>query len=396
MQVISTQGIESKDYEQLLVRVHEIGRTALAPAAADVDAKARFPEEAITALKEAKLLSGYVPAEYGGMGLSLAQMARVCETLGQYCGNAAMVFAMHQVIVACIVHHCASSEFFQNYLRRVAKEQRLIASATTEIGTGGDLRSSICAVEVNGDRFTLAKQAPVISYGAAADDLMITCRRTAESPASDQVQVLALKGEYQLAHTGGWDTMGFRGTCSDGYNVTSNGAAQQIQPEPFDVILARTMHPCAHILWGSLWVGIAIDAVNRARSFVRAQARKNPSATQVSALRLAEVDTVLQELRHNMQACVGLYQEMLRSPQPEAFNNLGFSIRINNLKLACSERLVEIVSRAMLICGIAGYRNDSPYSLARHLRDAYGAALMVNNDRIRGHNATLLTIHKEI
>jgi acyl-CoA dehydrogenase len=49
----------------------------------------------------------------------------------------------------------------------------------------------------------------------------------------------------------------------------------------------------------------------------------------------------------------------------------------------------------MLICGIAGYRNDSRFSLGRHLRDAYGAALMVNNDRIMTHNATLLLAHKE-
>jgi acyl-CoA dehydrogenase len=49
----------------------------------------------------------------------------------------------------------------------------------------------------------------------------------------------------------------------------------------------------------------------------------------------------------------------------------------------------------MLICGISGYRNDSKYSLARHLRDAYGAALMVNNDRITKLNATMLMVHKE-
>jgi len=51
--------------------------------------------------------------------------------------------------------------------------------------------------------------------------------------------------------------------------------------------------------------------------------------------------------------------------------------------------VVDIVGRAMLICGIAGYRNDSKFSLARQLRDAYGAALMVNNDRILGQTALM-------
>ena len=60
---------------------------------------------------------------------------------------------------------------------------------------------------------------------------------------------------------------------------------------------------------------------------------------------------------------------------------------MNNLKLSSSRLVIEIVGRAMLICGISGYRNDSKFSLGRHLRDAYGAALMVNNDRIMNHNA---------
>ena len=57
--------------------------------------------------------------------------------------------------------------------------------------------------------------------------------------------------------------------------------------------------------------------------------------------------------------------------------------------MASSVQLVDIVSRAMIICGIAGYKNDSKLSLGRHLRDAYGASVMVNNDRILGHNSTM-------
>ena len=49
----------------------------------------------------------------------------------------------------------------------------------------------------------------------------------------------------------------------------------------------------------------------------------------------------------------------------------------------------------MIICGIAGYKTDSKFSLGRQLRDAYGAALMINNDRIYGANAQMLLIYKE-
>ena len=47
-----------------------------------------------------------------------------------------------------------------------------------------------------------------------------------------------------------------------------------------------------------------------------------------------------------------------------------------------------------MICGLASYRLDTPYSLGRHLRDAMGASLMVNNDRIMGNNAQMLLVHR--
>jgi acyl-CoA dehydrogenase len=396
MSMLELPTIDSRvAFDDLLRSVHAIGRDVLAVYAPEVDRDARFPRESFDALRKARLLSAYVPEEYGGMGLNILQISRICEALGQYCGSSAMIYAMHMIQVACVVHHAQSSEYFQNYLRQLVDEQRLMASATTEVGVGGDLRSSLCAAEVNGDRFTLVKKAPVISYGEAADEILATCRRSPDSPPGEQVHVMIRRGEYTAEPLSTWDTMGFRGTCSSGFTVTAQGDVEQILPVPFSDILAQTMHPYSHIVWGSLWSGIAMDAVNQARAFVRAEARKTPGEIPISAIRLAEVDQVLQEMRHNILSLATEYHELLRAGQPEAFSEFGFSIRTNNLKLSCSQQLVDIVGRALLICGISGYRNDSKFSLTRHLRDAYGAMLMVNNDRIIKLNATLLMVHKE-
>jgi acyl-CoA dehydrogenase len=329
------------------------------------------------------------------MGLDVVQVGRVCEALGQYCGSTAMIFAMHQIQVACVVHHAQQSAYFRDYLTRLVEEQRLMASATTEVGVGGDLRTSKCAVQVDGDAFRLTKQAPVISYGEDADDILVTCRRSPGAAPNEQVHVLVRRADCAMVPLSGWDTLGFRGTCSSGFTVTATGAADQILPEPFADILSRTMHPVSHLVWCSLWSGIAADAVNRARAYVRAEARKAPGQTPLNAVRLAEVDQVLQEMRHNVAAFAREYQGLLDAGDPAAFGGFGFAIRTNNLKMSCSRQVVDVVSRAMLVCGISGYRNDSKYSLTRHLRDAYGAALMVNNDRIAQLNATMLLAHKE-
>ena len=52
---------EPEGFPALLERVRALGREVIAPAAFAVDRVARFPEEAISALRELKLMSCYVP-----------------------------------------------------------------------------------------------------------------------------------------------------------------------------------------------------------------------------------------------------------------------------------------------------------------------------------------------
>jgi acyl-CoA dehydrogenase len=378
---------------ELAALAHGLGADVLAPAAEAVDRDARFPHEAIAALREARLLSAMVPPALGGMGCSVADMGAVCEALGQYCANAAMVFAMHQIQVACLVQHGLGTPWLRAYAERLAERQLLLASATTEATVGGDVRSSVCAVVRDGDRFTIEKNAPVISYAIEADDILVTARRAPDAPASDQVIALALKSDTTLQPTTGWDTLGFRGTCSLGFMLRTEGDAAQVLPLPYADISSRTMHPVSHILWASLWLGIATDAVARARAFVRAEARRKPGTTPPAAMRLAALVSALQSMRAGLREMTAEYERV--SADPDAEMGMAFTIRANNLKLASSRAVVDIVSESLLVTGIAGYRHDTPYALGRHLRDAYGALLMINNDRIAGANAALLLVSKE-
>lgn len=383
-------------FAALLEEVHRIGREHVAPHAEAVDRDARFPKEAFEALKAAKLLSCYVPVAFGGMGLTFPELTKVCEALGHHCGSTAMVFAMHQIQVACITHHALGSKYFQDYIRELVDKQYLLASATTELGIGGDVRSSLCAVEVAGGRYKVEKQAPVISYGEAADAILVTCRRAPDAGRNDQSHILVHKADCTLTPLSGWDTLGFRGTCSSGFVLKAEGNAEQILPVPYADIHAKTMHPFSHGVWSSLWLGIALDAMGKARAFVRAEARKTPGTLPPSALRLAELDNVLFSMRGGVYQSIAEYQELLLQGGQEPFvSNYGFALRTNNLKIATSQLLVEVVGKAMIICGISGYRNDSKFTLGRHLRDAYGAQLMVNNDRIMGQSSTIQVAMRE-
>jgi acyl-CoA dehydrogenase len=371
-----------------------IGSEVAAPHAAAVDAESRFPVEAITALKEAGLLGALVPLELGGPGLAFAEIFAICYLLGRCCASTAMIFAMHQIQVACILLHGRSVAWHNDFLKRIHAEQLLLASATTEAGVGGDLSRSVCAVARDGDRFSLEKQGTVISYGDQADAVLITTRAGIDAPPTDQVIVAALRAQLSLERTGGWDALGMRGTCSNSYVLRAAGHADQVIPEPYADISPRTMVPVAHLTWSSLWLGIATDAVSRARAFVRKQ--KQPAGEgmppSMNAMRLAAAVSQLQAMKANIVAAARQYENALKNA--DGVTALSFSIAMNNVKTSTAYRAVEVINQAMLICGIAGYKNDTPFSLGRHLRDAHSAALMVNNDRIDANTASLLRVHK--
>lgn len=369
---------------------HEIARAT----AADVDARARFPRETIEALRAAQALSAAVPAEIGGMGANVLELSRMCAALSQHCASSAMVLAMHHIQVLSIANHASGRPEMVTYLGGLVREQRLIASVTSEVGPSGDMRRSVAAVEMHGERFELVKRATTVSYGAYADDLLITARRGPEAAPSDQVLVLAPRGSFALTEMGAWDTLGMRGTCSPGCTVRAEGAASLVLAEPFGEIATYTMVPTSHILWSSCWLGIATDAVSKAQSVVRAKVRSTPGVVPRAAQRLSEIVRKLHGFRDAVTAVAREYDELTTAGDREHLASLGFALRINNLKLTASTLVVEIVSEALGICGIAAYKNDSPTSLGRHLRDAHSAALMISNDRIHDTNASLLLIHK--
>jgi acyl-CoA dehydrogenase len=382
----------SEAARQLVGEAVRIGEEVAGPAADDVDRKARFPTEAMEAMRSAQLLSVLVPSDLGGDGVSIGEVGEMVGVLARHCASTAMIYAMHQMQVACLVRH-GRSEFLREYQKAIVDRQLLLASATTEIGVGGDIRTSKCAVERRDGRFTLEKKAPVISYGESADGVLATARRAPESPGSDQVLVLCREPGLTLEATSGWDTLGFRGTCSLGFTLRAEGDERQVLDDPFADIASRTMLPVSHVLWSSVWLGIAGAAVDRARRFVRTEARKNPGVTSPAAVRLSELMTVFQQMEALVHGAARTYDEVY--DDAETLSGMGFAIAMNGLKVSASTLVVDVVGKALMICGIAGYREDSPYSLGRLLRDAYGAAVMVNNDRIIANNAQMLLVYKE-
>ncbi len=359
----------------------------------DVDKNGRFPREAIDAMKAERLMGIQIPVDCGGEGRSTSEIAELCTVIAQGCAASAMIFAMHQIKVSSLVSHGTDASWHREFMSGICDEQLLLGSATTEGGIGGNLRNSICAIEVDGDRCRLEKDATVISYGKQADAILVTSRAHKDAPPSDQVMTVFLKDQYTLEQTHVWDTLGMRGTCSDGFLFKGEAPAEQILPKPFAEIAAQSMLASSHLLWSALWYGIAVDAFTKAQTFIRAAARKAPGTQPPGLVPLAEMSSQLQVIRSNIQAGLVSYEQALKDP--DRLSSMGFAVAMNNVKIASSEMILPVIHQALRICGIMGYKNGTPFSLGRHLRDAHSAELMISNDRILGNTSTMLLVHKQ-
>lgn len=374
----------------LVAAAAQVGAEVAAPAADAVDREARFPAEAVEAMSAAGLLQLLVPTELGGRGGDLATAMAAVAEVGRHDASAGMVLAMHLIQVACLVRHGSTPEL-QDLTARVGARPTLLASATTEAGVGGDVRTSMCAVETIAGGFTLSKKAMVISYGESAQGVLATARAHPDAGASDQVLVACLPPGLALEPIGDWDVLGFRGTRSLGFQLTASGPAGLVFPDPYGLISSHTMLPTAHLLWSSLWSAMAGAAVARAAAYVRAGARSDPGKAATDT-RLTQLVIRQQRLAAMVADCARQYAAVEADPQ--ATSSVGFAIAMNSLKVAASNEVADIVGDALRICGMAGYREGGPYSMGRLLRDAHGAALMVSNERILRNNAALLLVHK--
>ena len=375
-------GAHREDLKRRAQAAAEVARTH----AADVDRSARFPREAFDEIRKQRLLGILMARSLGGEEATVAQVADVCYTLGQACASTALIYAMHQVKVACIARHTQGVASLERILRRVSAEQLLLASSTTEGQAGGNVRSSEAAIEHAGDQVTLERKATVISYALAADGIVTTARRAADAAGADQVLLVLLKADYSLERLQGWDTLGMRGTDSEGFTLRAKAAADQVMPEPYERIHSRTIVPHAHLLWGSVWAGIAAAAAGKAQALIRHSMRQSGGQVPPGAAHFTQAVSSLRMLRGVLAAALDSYQAAMNDDKTLA--SLEFQSMITLTKVQASELALAIVMSSMRACGLSGFRNDTEFSIGRHLRDVLSAPLMINNDRILANLAT--------
>ncbi len=159
----------SEDQKLILETVRKIAVNDLEPRAAEIDEKAEFPEHALKVFAKNGLLNPLLPADYGGVELSMLTMVMILEEISKVCASSALLI-LAQADGMLPILHGGSDRLKQKYLSRLGGDSQLLtAFAATEPSAGSDLLSMKTRAVRDGDEYVINGQKCFITNGSVAD-----------------------------------------------------------------------------------------------------------------------------------------------------------------------------------------------------------------------------------
>jgi indole-3-acetate monooxygenase len=324
--------------------------------AADED---KFVADNFALLKASGLIEAGVPAELGGGGAGIDELAEMLRTLGYHCGSTALAFSMHthQVAIPAWRWTHQKATAVEPLLKRIATERIQLVSS----GGSDWIAGSGKAEKVDGGYRITARK--VFSSGAPSGDLLMTSailESEGEPPMVLHFGVPMNSPHVKVLDT--WRTLGMRGTGShdvqiDGHFVPEAAVgAKRVAGEwhPLFHIIATIAFPLVY----SVYLGVAESA----RDIAIGLAKRRPANHHVVEL-AGRMDTELAGARLARESMLAAVR--LNAPAAESVNQVMIGRQL------VARHAIAAVDLAMELAGGAGFYRSA--GLERKFRDIQAA-----------------------
>ena len=130
--------VTQAEFDQLLDLLRAFIRREVMPAEAGIDESDEIPPRLIEQAKEMGLYGYALPAEYGGLGLSVDQQVRLTMELGYACPAFRSLFGTNNGIAGQVLVLAGTEEQRKQWLPRLASGEVVASFALTEPDAGSD------------------------------------------------------------------------------------------------------------------------------------------------------------------------------------------------------------------------------------------------------------------
>ncbi|MEJ2633113.1 MAG: acyl-CoA/acyl-ACP dehydrogenase [Acidihalobacter sp.] len=206
-----------QQFDAILALVDRIGLQLvdLAPA---VDNRQSDSRASYRLVKESGLLELLIPRQFGGAGLNYQEYGQVLANLAQYDAATALGFNMHNVALGSLCESAdkqlpPAAEAFRTWVfDEVMSNNKMFASATSEIGSGARLRGIQTRYRPHHDGFLLNGTKSFVSLAGAADYIVVTARPEDGDSENEVSHFVVAHDDDGVQHGQIWDGFAMNGT----------------------------------------------------------------------------------------------------------------------------------------------------------------------------------------
>jgi alkylation response protein AidB-like acyl-CoA dehydrogenase len=144
----------SEEHQAIREAIRDLCDAKVAPFAADVDAEARYPDEAAAALQAADFHAPHVPEEYGGAGADALATVIVIEEIARACMSSSLIPAVNK-LGSLPIMISGSEELKRKYLTKLAAGEGGFSYCLSEPEAGSDAVAMKTRAVRDGDEWVL-------------------------------------------------------------------------------------------------------------------------------------------------------------------------------------------------------------------------------------------------
>lgn len=358
-------GLVDKDtFQQIKEMVRRFTHERLIPTEQEVEETDTLPEGLVDEMKELGLFGLSVPAEYGGMGLSLTQEFEVIAEVGQAALAFRSVFGTNVGIGSQGIVIDGTAEQKQAWLPGLATGEVIASFALTEPGAGSDAGGLSTRAVRDGDDYIINGTKRYITNANRATILSLMARTDPDQKGSRGISAFIVPTGTPGITIGKHDKkMGQRGTrtCDITFEDVRVPAANIIGgPERLNQGFKTAMKVLdrGRIHIAALAVGQARRLINEATGYAIDRKQFGQAISEFQ---------LIQAMLADSQAELYAAECMARDAAQKFDAGQRITLEAACVKMFATEAVGRIADRAVQIFGGAGYMSE--YPVERIFRD---------------------------
>jgi acyl-CoA dehydrogenase len=348
--------------DDLLAVVARFVKQRLVPLEASVAENDKVPDEIVDQMKEMGLFGMSIPEEYGGLGLTMEEEARVAFVLGHTSPVFRSVIGTNNGIGSQAIIMFGTSDQKSRYLPKLASGEIIGSFALTEPEAGSDAGSVRTAARREGDSYVLTGTKRYITNAPKAGVFSVFARTDPSTPGGKGVSAFLVPGGLPGIDIGSPEKkMGQHGTyVSDvvfnDVRVPRDALLGGVEGQGFKAAMQVLDRGRLHI--SAVCVGVAERLIGDSVRYANERKQFGKPLSDFQLIQAMLADSYAETL-----AAKSMVLETARKRD----RGEEVSVDASACKMFASEMVGRVADRAVQIFGGAGYIAD--YGIERFYRD---------------------------